>query len=137
MTLSYAEGLRHSRLNAVGDALDAAENPGYIVIFAGDVPANVGASIGEAVALSNHELSSPPFTSVTAGVATFDAIGSDEAAATNTAAFFRAFDGDDNPIVQGTVGTATSDLIFNTVSFVATGTVAITSLTLGSGNTGS
>lgn len=60
--------------------------------------------------------------------ATANAVTSDtNAAATGTAAHFRAKNGAGTVIIQGTVGTATSDMIINTTSITAGDTVACTS----------
>ncbi len=70
-------------------------------------------------------------TSATANglaTATANAITSDtNADATGTAAHFRAKSGGGTVIIQGTVGTATSDMIINTTSITAGDTVACTS----------
>jgi hypothetical protein len=59
--------------------------------------------------------------------ATANAITSDTNAAGGTAAHFRMKNGAGTVILQGTVGTATSDLIINTVTITAGDTVACSS----------
>lgn len=83
--------------------------------------------------LAELPMSNPAFgasTSATANgkaTATANAITSDtNANATGTAAHFRIKTSGGTTIFQGTCGTATSDLIFNTVSITAGDTVAIT-----------
>lgn len=65
-------------------------------------------------------------------LATFDTITDDSSAdATNTAAFFRISTQSGGTVVaQGTVGTATSDLILNTVSITSGSTVSISAATI-------
>jgi hypothetical protein len=50
-------------------------------------------------------------------------------AATGTAGYFRILDYDNNPVLQGTVGTSGADLNFNTLSIVAGGKLTINSFT--------
>lgn len=59
--------------------------------------------------------------------ATAGAIGSDTSAAGGTAGHFRMKSAGGVVIFQGTVGTATADLILNTVTITAGDTVAVTS----------
>lgn len=70
------------------------------------------------------------------GVLTLNAIASDTSAdATGTATWFRIVSsGAVNHVLDGDVGTSGSDLNFNSVSFVAGGTVAVTSFTITAGN---
>lgn len=72
----------------------------------------------------------------TGGVLTLNAIASDTSAdATGTASWFRLVSsGAVNHVLDGDVGTAGSDLNFNSVSFVIAGTVAVSSFTITAGN---
>lgn len=65
------------------------------------------------------------------GTATAYAITSDaNIAATGTMGHFRAKDSDGNTVLQGSCDTSGADINFDSVSFIAGGTCAITSLTL-------
>lgn len=75
--------------------------------------------------------SNPAFGSAVAGVATAAAITDDSSAdATGTAAVLRLRNRDNAAVVEGTVGTASADLILNTVSITAGDRVSCTSATI-------
>lgn len=106
---------------------------GHIKIFTGAAPATVETA-DSGTLLSTLTLSNPAFPASADGgtnglaTATANAIASDtNAAASGTAGYFRAYDGAGTCILQGTVGTASADMILNTVSISAGATVAITS----------
>lgn len=134
MAISLIATLRSAILTPLGTFIDGGDAAGKLLIYAGSPPANAGAGLGGATLLATLTLSDPAFASNTAGTATFDEIESATAVATGTASFFRLADSEDNVGIQGTVGTSGADLNFNTVSFVLGGTVAVTSLTISSGN---
>lgn len=107
-----------------------------INIYDGAVPADADASIGASTLLAQLTCSATAFTSVAdlapGARATFAAITSDSSAnATGTASYFRILTQNaGTTVAQGTVGTATSDLILNTVAITSGSTVSITSATI-------
>jgi hypothetical protein len=120
-------------LDALLAKLNVGGTAGHIKIFSGAMPATAETA-DSGTLLSTLTLSVTAFPASadpgTTGLATAtaNAITSDtNAAATGTAGYFRAYDSAGVCIVQGTVGTATADMILNTTSIAAGATVAITS----------
>jgi hypothetical protein len=111
---------------------------GVIKIFSGAAPITCETA-DSGTLLSTLGLSATAFAASTdnsdgTGKATANAITSDtNAIGTGTAGYFRAYSYDGTTytcIIQGTVGTATTDMILNTVSIVAASTVAISAWTV-------
>lgn len=131
MAIKISTGARNAACNAIVDLLDAGAGAATLQIRTGSAPTNPSDS-DSGTLLATLTFSDPAFGSSSTGVATADPITSDSSAdATGTAAHFRVKDSDGNVIFQGTV-TVTGgggDITFNTVSFVAGGTVSMTSLT--------
>jgi hypothetical protein len=136
--------LNPKRTIAVVEALVAAManllDNGYIRIYSSTQPANADAAFDSAapndqVLLAELRFGATAFASFTDGVATANAITPDSSAnATGTATWFRCLasggaDVTDN-VYDGSVGTATADLILNSTAIVATAAVSITSLTI-------
>lgn len=114
--------------NAAADAVSALCNAGFIDIMSGTQPAANGAAT--TVLASLTFAATARSGSSAAGVATFAAIGSAAAGATGTAAWFRAYKSDHTtPVFDGSVGTATSNLVLNSVAISAGATVSVTALT--------
>ena len=132
VALSMLGGGNNRSLAAEVDAGTAA----VINIYSGSVPADADASIGASTLLAQLTCNATAFTSFTdvapGARATFAAITSDSSAdATGTATYFRLLtQSAGTTIAQGTVGTATSDLILNTTSITSGSTVSITSATI-------
>lgn len=105
-------------------------------IYDGSVPADADASIGASTLLAQLTCSAQALTSVVddtpGALATFAAITSDSSADnTGTASYFRILtQSGGTTIAQGTVGTSSADLIFNTVSITSGSTVSITAATI-------
>ena len=124
-----------SMLTDYGVGIDAG-TAAVINIYDSTVPANANTALGAQVLLAQLVCSATAFTSVTddtpGAIATFAAITSDASAnATGTATFFRILTQDAGTVVgQGTVGTASADLILNTVSITSGSTVSITAATI-------
>lgn len=121
--------------NAVVDLLDAGSGAGYIEIRTGSQPATV-ATAASGTLLGTLPLSDPAFgnaTSASPAVATASAITSDTTAdATGTAGWFRAYDSDDNAVIDGSItGTGGGgDMELDSTSIVAGGTIAVESWTV-------
>lgn len=135
MALSYTTTLRNNQLDEVRILIDAGSGAGKIRIYDGTPPATVGTALAGNTLLAELILTDPSAGAAAAGVLTFSAIADDVSAnASGTASFFRALDSDNNPVVQGTVGTSGADINFDSVTFVLGGLVEITSLTITAGN---
>lgn len=117
--------------NAEVDALMALANTGYIRLYTTAQPANANTAIGAQTLLATLRFGATAFGASSSGTATANAITSDtSAAATGTATWFRVLKSDGTSVLwDGSVGTATADLVLNTTSIVTGATVAISSLT--------
>lgn len=118
--------------NAACDAMAALLNSGYLRIYDGAQPATADTALGAQVLLAELRYNATAFGAAAAGVATANAMTADSSAnATGTAAWYRALKSDGTTVVMdGTVGTATSDCIINTVSIVSGAAVSVTAHTL-------
>lgn len=122
-------------LNAIVDLLDAGSGAGKLRIYDGTRATDVDTAIGSQVLLAELTLSDPAFGSASddtpGAIATASAITADSSAnASGTATWFRALDSDNNAIIDGNVGTATSDLILDSTTIVATEPVTVVSWTI-------
>ncbi len=117
-------------------------NSGKLTIWSGTQPTDGDTAVGAQVNLANLVMNATSFTgpsgtASTDQVLTAGAITSDtNAAATNTATWFRLYKSDHTTgdtgtrIMDGSVGTASADCNLNSVSIVAATTVAVTAMTL-------
>jgi hypothetical protein len=123
------------------DAVTLLLNSGKIEIFTTAQPTDANTALGAQTLLSTMTFGatafiSPAVASGSAGskivTATANTIASDtSAAATGTAAWFRAYKSDGTTVVMdGSVGTSGCDLNLNTTSIVAGATVSCTSFTI-------
>lgn len=129
------QAVAQSMLAALAAARDAG-TAAVLEIYAGSIPANADAAIGAATLLASLTMNATSVASTsdtgTAARSTLAAITSDSSAdATGTATFFRIKTQTGGTVTeQGTVGTATSDLILNTTAITAGSTVSVTSGTV-------
>lgn len=121
--------------DAVVDLLDAGPAAGYVEVRTGSQPATANTAASGTL-LATLVLSDPAFgnaTSASPSVATASAITPDTSAdATGTAGWFRGYDSTGAAVIDGSV-TATGgggDMTFDSVSFIAGGTVTVTSWTV-------
>jgi len=123
--------------SAAGAALDAWKtqlNSGKLRIYSGTQPATASTAISGNTLLAELTFNATAFGASSNGVATAGSITAVSAAATGTAAWFRALktggvDVTDN-VYDGTVGTATCDLIINSTAIQSGAQVSVTTLTL-------
>lgn len=117
--------------NTEADALATLLNSGKLRIYDGTQPATGDTAITSQVLLAELTFNATAFGASVAGVLTANAITQDSSAdATGTATWFRAWKSDGTTAVfDGSVGTATSNLILNTVSIVAGAAVQCSSFT--------
>lgn len=113
------------------DAVCALLNNGYLRIYDGTQAATADTAIGAQVLLAELRWNAAAFGAAVNGVATANAITSDASAnATGTATWFRALKSDGTTAVfDGSVGTATADIVLNTVSIVTAAQVDVTAFT--------
>lgn len=130
--LKYAVALKNAKLDAI---TTYAGTSAKLRIYSGTKPANPDTAITGTM-LSEHACSASAFAAAAAsGVLTANAIGNATAAATGTASHFRLWKSNGTtPVLDGTVGTATSDLIVDNTSINSGQTVAISSLTITEAN---
>jgi len=119
--------------DAIVDLIDAGAGAGYIEIVSGTQPADPDAALTGTV-LATITLNDPAFAgAVDAGgsaTATCDiapAVEDTSADATGTATHFRAYDSNNNAIIDGSCGTSDADMIMDTVSVTAGQTITVTS----------
>ena len=112
--------------DAVVDLIDVGTS-GILEIYGDTIPTDADTAVGAQTKLAILTFGDPAFGAASSGVATANAIGSEDSALdTDTATWFRiSRQGAAATIMDGTVGTATSDLILNTVSIVTAAVVSI------------
>jgi len=123
--------LSHATANAAANAVVDLLDSGYIRIYTASQPANADTAISDQTLLAELRFGATAFGAASDGVATAEAITQDASAnATGTASWFRALKSDGTTVVfDGSVGTATADLILTSTSIVETQPVSITALT--------
>lgn len=126
--------LSDTAANAAADAVCALLNTGYLRIYDSTgtgQPANANTAVTTQVLLAELRFGATAFAGASAGVATANAITSDSSAnATGTATWFRALKSDGTTVVfDGSVGTATSNLVLNSVAIASGAAVACTAFT--------
>jgi len=120
MALTLATATRNAACNAIVDLIDVSA-PGTLKFY----------TTGLGTLLGTCTFSNPAFGAAATGTATAGAITSDTSADdTGTCAEFVILDGAATEILRGSVSTSGADINFDSVSFVAGGTIAVTSLTL-------
>jgi hypothetical protein len=137
--MAAAPSLTQLAANAMADALDAYANTGgvaKIIIYTGSAPANADAAATGSVLVtfdSTHgPTQNPLFGSASSGTISLAGVPLTTAATgTGTAGYFRIYQNNGTTCVfQGTVGTASADLILNTTSLTTGVNVTITSGTI-------
>lgn len=123
--------LANVAVNAEADAFSDLLDNGYLRIYSGTQPATADTALSGNTLLAELRFSATSAPAASAGVLTFNAITSDTTAdATGTATFFRTFKSDGTTVVHdGSVGTASADLVLNSTAIQAGAQVDVTSLT--------
>lgn len=118
-------------VNAEANALATLANTGYIRIYDGTRPTGADTAVGAQVLLAELRFGATAFGAASAGVITANAITADASAnAGGTASWFRVLQSNGTTALwDGEVGTATADLILNSVTIGAGASVSITALT--------
>lgn len=118
-------------VNTKVDAQAVLLNSGFLDIYDGTQPATADTAVGAQVKLARLTFGNPAFGAGAAGVATANAITQDTSAdATGTATWFRAVKSDGTAVLDGSVGTATSNLILNSVAISAGAAVSCSAFSL-------
>lgn len=130
MTLGINVTTRNAMLDTITTRAGASA---LLRIYDGSQPATGGTATTLLAELTCNATFAPAASS---GVLTLNAITQDSSAnATGTATWFRIVQsGGSTHVLDGTVGTSGADLNLNSVSIVATGSVAISSFTVTAGN---
>jgi len=133
MALSFTTAVRNARQDAI---TTAAGNAALLRIYDGTPPASANAALSGNTKLAELVCGSPLAGAAASAALTANAISNDAAAdATGTASFFRLYKSDGTTVIaQGTCGTSGADLNLNTLSLVAGGPVAVSSLVWTDGN---
>lgn len=118
-------------VNSQANSLATLLNSGYLRIYDGTQPATADTAISTQVLLAELRFNATAAPSASGGVLTFNAITADSSAdASGTAAWFRALKSDGTTVVMdGSVGTATANMILSTTTITATQTVSCSSFT--------
>jgi hypothetical protein len=113
------------------DALAPLANSGYLRIYDGTQPATADTAITNQVLLAELRMNATAFDAAVAGVITARAITDDSSADhTGTATWFRLLKSDGTTkLWDGSAGTATANLILNSVAIQAGARVSVTSFT--------
>jgi len=123
--------LANAAVNAEANALAALANNGYLRIYDGTQAATADTAVGAQVLIAELRFNATAFGAAALGVITANAFTQDASANNGgTATWFRALQSDGTtPIFDGSVGTATADLILSAVVIGAGAAVSVTGMT--------
>lgn len=118
---------RNAELDVIARLLDG----GFLDIYDGAQPASPDTAVSSQVKLAHLSMSGTSAPASSGGSTTYNAITSDtNAAATSTAAWFRATTSAGVAVCDGTVGTSSADAIINTTAIQQHARVDCTSLVI-------
>jgi hypothetical protein len=125
---TWSTAQRDVKLNAIKSSFDA----GFLDIYDGAQPAGPDTAIGAQVKLAGLVLNATAFGASASGVLTANAITADSSAdATGTASWFRCFmSNHTTALMDGTVGTASANLILSTTAIVTAAQVSVSAFTI-------
>ena len=127
--MKVADVQRNAMCAALVSAIDAGTPPGRLEIRTGSAPTNT-TDADSGTLLATLLFSATAFAAPGAGIAVANAISPDTDVDSNgLAGHFRIKNAAGVVIMQGSVGTGSGDINFNSVNFVQHGTCAIVSLT--------
>ncbi len=123
--------LADATVNGQADNLSARLNNGYLRIYDGTQPATADTATTSQVLLAELRFNATAAPAAVSGLITFNAITADSSAnATGTASWYRCLSSDGTTVVMdGSVGTSSSNMILPTTSIVAGVQVGVTSFT--------
>jgi hypothetical protein len=121
--------MANQAVNVEGTALAAEFNNGYMRLYSGVQPANADDAITTQTLLAELRFGATAFQSVVNGVLTANPITADSGADnTGVATWFRCLKSDGTTkLMDGSVGTSSSNLILNSVNIQAGANVSVTS----------
>ena len=127
----------NTAVNTEADALATLLNSGYIRIYSGTQPVDADTAVTSQPLLAELRFNATAFGAAVTGVITANAITSDSSANnTGTATWFRALKSDGTTVVlDGSAGTASTNLVLESADLVAGDPVGIETfvLTVGKG----
>lgn len=123
--------LSNEAVNAMANALSDLLDNGYLRIYDGSQPATADTAVSTQTLLAELRFNATAAPAASGGLLTFNSITSDSSAnATGTASWFRALKSDGtSAVMDGTVGTSSSNMIIATTSISAGQTVSCSSFT--------
>ena len=129
--MALAPRISNVAANAACDAVVDLLDGGYLRIYDGSQPATVDTAITTQTLLAELAFGTPAFGSAANGVATANAITADSSANNSgTATWFRCFKSDGTTaVMDGSVDTATANLILTNTAITAGGVVTVNALT--------
>lgn len=124
----FSDACVNAEANAIGSALDL----GYIRLYTTAQPANADTAVGAQTLLAELRFGADAFPNAAAGLLTANAITQDSSANnTGTADWARILASDGTTVYfDGTVGTATANVIIATTSIVSGAVVTCSALTM-------
>jgi hypothetical protein len=123
--LVHPTTVRNGIADYVVDLVDAGAGAGFIAFFTSAYTADLAAALGTAAELARLTMSDPAFAAAGSGQSAANSITADTDVAAGTVASFGVFDSNNNLVFKGDV---TSD-------DVGTGSIQLSSVDLGSGDT--
>lgn len=118
---------RNLSLNAAYDVL----NNGFLRIYSGTKPTDADTALSGNTVLIEYALGATAFSAASGGSKVMNAVSSATAAASGTATFYSLVKSDGTTrVADGTVGTATSDMIVSSTTITAGQTYSGPSLTV-------
>ena len=129
--MALTPALANVAANAAADAVCVLANTGYLRIYDQSQPATADTAVGAQVLLAELRMNATAFGAASAGVATANAITADASAnATGTATWFRVLKSDGTTTLwDGSVGTASANLILSSVAITIGAAVSVSSFT--------
>jgi len=120
-----------ARRNAALDAAFDVLNGGFLRIYDGTQPTNADTALGAQVLLAELTLNATAFAAASGGSKVANAISDDTSAnATGTATWGSLVTSGGTRVMDFSVGTATSNLILNSVNIQSGARVSVSSLTI-------
>lgn len=129
--LKYSTALKNAKLDAITTQVGGSA---LLRIYDGSQPAGPGTAISTQNLLATLTCNATFAPGASGGVLTANAITGANAALTGTASWFRLLTSGATAVIDGTVGTASSDAIIDNTSIVSGQAVSCTALTITAGN---
>lgn len=129
--LKYSTALKNAKLDAITTQVGGSA---LLRIYDGTQPAGPGTAISTQNLLATLTCNATFAPGASGGVLTANAITGANAALTGTASWFRLLTSGATAVIDGTVGTASSDAIIDNTSIVSGQAVSCTALTITAGN---